>query len=408
MRRLDRWKKTLLLALAVASCEWMGAQTATILPAPVEMTMQEGYFRLMDGMTICAEKDELHPVADYFAEAMKEMSGVTLKQVDTDVKKADIRLKISKDLSPEAYRLTVDADGVSVEAGGSAGAFYALQSVRLAIQPQDKTGIPRMYVADRPRFGYRGLMVDVSRYFVGKEELMKIIDCMSVLKLNKLHLHLTDDNGWRLEIKKYPRLTSVGAWRVNQTDRPFPDRRNPEPGEPTPIGGYYTQEDMKEIIRYAAGRCIEIIPEIDMPGHSNAALAAYPELACPSVDKHICVVPGMGQGSGNIIFCAGNEETFRFLEGVIDEVAELFPSHYIHLGGDEAWKEYWKKCPRCADRMKQEGITHIEELQSYFMRRMSKYVQSKGKQVMGWDELTNTPCPTGQSSLAGRAWVMRP
>ena len=140
---------------------------------------------------------------------------------------------------------------------------------------------------------------------------------------------------------------------MNQTDRPFPDRRNPEPGEPTPIGGYYTQEDMKEIIRYAAGRCIEIIPEIDMPGHSNAALAAYPELACPSVDKHICVVPGMGQGSGNIIFCAGNEEAFRFLEGVIDEVAELFPSHYIHLGGDEAWKEYWKKCPRCADRMKQ-------------------------------------------------------
>ena len=211
MRRLDRWKKTLLLALAVASCEWMGAQTATILPAPVEMTMQEGYFRLADGMTICAEKDELHPVADYFAEAMKEMSGVTLKQVDTDGKKADIRLKISKDLSPEAYRLMVDADGVSVEAGGPAGAFYALQSVRLAIQPQDKTGIPRMYVADRPRFGYRGLMVDVSRYFVGKEELMKIIDCMSVLKLNKLHLHLTDDNGWRLEIKKYPRLTSVGA-----------------------------------------------------------------------------------------------------------------------------------------------------------------------------------------------------
>lgn len=152
---------------------------------------------------------------------------------------------------------------------------------------------------------------------------------------------------------------------------------------------------MKEIIRYAAGRCIEIIPEIDMPGHSNAALAAYPELACPSVDKHICVVPGMGQGSGNIIFCAGNEETFRFLEGVIDEVAELFPSHYIHLGGDEAWKEYWKKCPRCADRMKQEGITHIEELQSYFMRRMSKYVQSKGKQVMGWDELTNSTLPDG-------------
>lgn len=187
----------------------------------------------------------------------------------------------------------------------------------------------------------------------------------------------------------------MGAWRVNQTDRPFPDRRNPEPGEPTPIGGYYTQEDMKEIIRYAAGRCIEIIPEIDMPGHSNAALATYPELACPSVDKHICVVPGMGQGSGNIIFCAGNEETFRFLEGVIDEVAELFPSHYIHLGGDEAWKEYWKKCPRCTDRMKQEGITHIEELQSYFMRRMSKYVQSKGKQVMGWDELTNSTLPDG-------------
>lgn len=254
--------------------------------------------------------------------------------------------------------------------------------------------IPVMTVNDRPRFGYRGLMIDVSRYFMPKHNLLKIIDVASFLKINKIHLHLVDDNGWRLEIKKYPRLTQVGAWRVKR-DEPFPNRRNQEEGEPVSVGGYYTQNDMREIIRFAALRQIEIIPEIEMPAHTNSSLAAYPELACPVVDRFIGVLPGIGGKNSEIVYCAGNDSVFSFLEDVIDEVSELFPSKYIHLGGDEASKVNWAKCPKCRARMEAEHIEHTEELQSYFMTRMSNYVRSKGKEVMGWDELTNSTLPEG-------------
>ena len=207
-------------------------------------------------------------------------------------------------------------------------------------------------------------------------------------------MHLVDDNGWRLEIKKYPRLTQVGAWRVKR-DEPFPNRRNQEEGEPVSVGGYYTQNDMREIIRFAALRQIEIIPEIEMPAHTNSSLAAYPELACPVVDRFIGVLPGIGGKNSEIVYCAGNDSVFSFLKDVIDEVSELFPSKYIHLGGDEASKVNWAKCPKCRARMEAEHIEHTEELQSYFMTRMSNYVRSKGKEVMGWDELTNSTLPEG-------------
>ena len=237
-------------------------------------------------------------------------------------------------------------------------------------------------------------MIDVSRYFMPKHNLLKIIDAASFLKINKIHLHLVDDNGWRLEIKKYPRLTQVGAWRVKR-DEPFPNRRNQEEGEPVSVGGYYTQNDMREIIRFAALRQIEIIPEIEMPAHTNSSLAAYPELACPVVDRFIGVLPGIGGKNSEIVYCAGNDSVFSFLKDVIDEVSELFPSKYIHLGGDEASKVNWAKCPKCRARMEAEHIEHTEELQSYFMTRMSNYVRSKGKEVMGWDELTNSTLPEG-------------
>lgn len=172
--------------------------------------------------------------------------------------------------------------------------------------------------------------------------MIRMIDCISMLKINRLHLHLTDDNGWRLEIKKYPRLTEVGAWKVDRQNLPFPDRRNPKKGEPATVGGFYTQEDMKEIIRYAAERQVEIIPEIDIPAHSNAALASYPEYACPVVKDFIGVLPGLGGKNAEIIFCAGNDKTFTFLQDILDEVIALFPSRYINLGGDEAAKTNWK------------------------------------------------------------------
>ena len=233
-------------------------------------------------------------------------------------------------------------------------------------------------------------MLDVARFFIPKENVLRIIDCMAMLKINTLHFHLTDDNGWRLEIKKYPRLTETGAWRVNRMDVPFYFRRNPEPGEPTPIGGFYTQEDVKEMVAYAAERQIEIIPEIDMPAHSNAALAAYPELTCPIVKSYIGVIPGLGGGNSGVIYCAGKDSAFTFLQNVLDEVMALFPSRYIHLGGDEAQKGYWEKCPLCQARMKNEHLDNEEDLQGYFMKRMSDYVCSKGRKVIGWDELTNS------------------
>ena len=236
-------------------------------------------------------------------------------------------------------------------------------------------------------------MLDVARYFLPKEEVLRMIDCIALLKINRLHLHLSDDNGWRLEIKKYPRLTEVGAWRVDRGALTFPERRNPQPDEPTPVGGFYTQDEMKEIIRYAAERQIEVIPEIDIPAHSNAALAAYPEYACPVVKEFIGVLPGLGGRNSEIIFCAGNDRTYAFLQDILDEVIALFPSRYVHLGGDEATKTNWQKCPLCQARIRREHLTDTEALQGYFMGRMADYMRSKGKEVIGWDELTNSKLP---------------
>ena len=373
-----------------------------IVPRPVEAVAVAGTFHITSSTVVSVGDEGLKPLAEYFGSLFVRPAGFSLKVCVGG--HGNIRLERVDDLSAEAYRLHVDSNGVLIEAGGYAGGFYALQTLRLALPAAIESFspvegvewmIPAMHVVDSPRFAYRGLMLDVSRYFIPKENVLQIIDCMAMLKLNKLHLHLTDDNGWRLEIKRYPRLTEVGSRRVNRNDVPFPARRNPLPGEPASVGGYYTQDDMREIIAYAQARQVEIIPEIDMPAHSNAALAAYPELACPVVDKYIGVLPGLGGDHADIIYCAGNEQTFHFLEGVIDEVAALFPSKYIHLGGDEAWKTYWKKCPLCQQRMKDENLPDEEELQSYFMRRMSRYVQDKGKEVMGWDELTNGTLPEG-------------
>lgn len=302
-------------------------------------------------------------------------------------------------LAPEAYTLDVAPEGVTVHAADRSGFFYAEQTLRQLL-PADPASagpvrIPSLHIEDAPRFAYRGLLLDPSRYFIPKEEVLKIIDVMSMLKLNKLHLHLTDDNGWRVEIRKYPRLTEVGAWRVDRPDTPFPARRNPQPGEPTPVGGFYTQEDIREIVAFAAERCVEVIPEIDMPAHANAALAAYPELACPVVDKFIGVLPGIGGDHADIIFCAGNDNVFTFLRDVLDEVLDLFPSRHIHLGGDEAWKTHWKICPLCQERIRNEHLADEEDLQGWFMAQLCDYVRGKGREVIGWDELTNSKLPEG-------------
>lgn len=389
------------LMLGLSGCSSVKTQRdIAIVPTPLSMEKGTGSFTFGPNTVITVPTEEQKPVAGLFASLFTRSAGFTPKvQVGTE---GDVCLELDKNLPEDAYEMQVSSGQIRVKASDSKGLFYGLQNLRLLLPPAIESStaqdtvewtVPEMTVKDAPRFGYRGFMLDVSRYFLPKEELLRMIDCMALLKLNRLHLHLTDDNGWRLEIKKYPKLTEVGAWKVDRQHLPFPERRNPKRGEPATVGGYYTQADMKEIIAYAADRQIEIIPEIDIPAHSNAALASYPEYACPVVKDFIGVIPGLGGKNAEIIFCGGNEKTYEFLQDVLDEVIALFPSRYIHLGGDEATKTNWKKCPLCQARIREEHLADEEALQGYFMGRMSDYVRSKGKEVMGWDELTNSKLP---------------
>ena len=372
-----------------------------LVPRPAQMVPGSGNY-LFSGKTVFAvENEEQAEVARGFIALFTRAAGFTPKlTVGDDAEKGNVRFQTDATLKSEAYTLEVSPKEIIIEASDAKGFFYALQTIRqllpAAIEKEEvadkkvKWSIPAVSIQDEPRFGYRALLLDAARYFIPKENVLRIIDCMAMLKINTLHFHLTDDNGWRVEIKKYPRLTEVGAWRVDRTGLPFPARRNPEPGEPTPVGGFYTQEDIKEMVAYAAERQIEVVPEIDVPAHSNSALAAYPHFACPVVKEYIGVLPGLGGRNSEIIYCAGNDSVYTFLQDVMDEIMALFPSRYIHIGGDEARKTYWEKCPLCQARMKKEKLANEEDLQGYFMKRMSEYVRGKGREVIGWDELTNS------------------
>jgi len=370
----------------------------SIVPCPAQITPGSGNYLFSDKTVFVVENEGQAETVKGFIALFSNSAGFT-PQLNIGGK-GNILLITDPSLKSEAYSLNVSPKEIIINASDIKGFFYALQTIRQLLPASIERGslsdekiewsIPAVSIQDEPRFEYRALLLDASRFFIPKENVLRIIDCMAMLKINTLHFHLTDDNGWRIEIKKYPRLTEVGAWRVDRQDMPFPARRNPKQGEPTPVGGFYTQQDIKEMVAYAAERQIEIVPEIDMPAHSNAALTAYPELACPTVKEYIGVLPGLGGRNSEIIFCAGNDSVFTFLQNVMDEVMELFPSRYIHIGGDEATKTHWKKCPLCQTRMKKENLANEEDLQGYFMKRMSDYVRSKGREVIGWDELTNS------------------
>lgn len=375
----------------------------SVVPCPELVTPGAGKFIFSAKTDFAVENEEQAEIARCFTDLFARAAGFT-PRVKVGEKKGKVSFLTDTSLKSEAYCLEVTPKRITVKASDGKGFFYALQTLRQLLpasiereEPGKDTewAVPAVSVSDAPRFAYRGLMVDVARFFTPKENLLRIIDCAAMLKINTLHLHLVDDNGWRIEIKKYPLLTEIGSRRVERPGKSFPERRNARQGEPTVEKGFYTQDDIREIVAYAGRRRMEVIPEIEMPAHSNAALAAYPLLACPVVDKFIGVLPGLGGNHADVIFCAGNDSVFTFLQGVIDEVVELFPSRYIHLGGDEAWKTHWKECPLCQARMQREGLEDEEALQGYFMARMSRYVQSKGKEVMGWDELTNTKIPDG-------------
>ena len=387
-------------------------QPFSLVPCPVSLVPGTGNFHFSAKTSFAVENKGQAEQVRQFTELLTRAAGFT-PRIKVDSRKGDVCLVTDVTLKSEAYKLEITAKKITIRASDLQGFYYALQSIRQllpsAIESEQVTEnvdwtVPALTITDQPRFGYRGLLVDVARFFSPKENLLRIIDCMAMLKLNKLHLHLVDDNGWRIEIKKYPLLTEIGSCRVDRPGKTFPERRNPRQGEPTVEKGFYTQDEIHEIVRYAQERHIEVIPEIEMPAHSNAALAAYPLLSCPVVDKFIGVLPGLGGNHADVIFCAGNDSVFTFLQDILDEVLELFPSKYIHLGGDEARKTHWEECPLCQARMKAENLENTEELQGYFMARVARYVQNKGREVIGWDELTNARIPEGSIILGWQGY----
>ena len=296
---------------------------------------------------------------------------------------------VKKGISPEGYELTITPKGVKIKASAEAGAFYARQTLAQITRDGSVKQIECCKITDAPRFPYRGLHVDVSRHFRSLDFLKKQIDAMAMFKMNRMHMHLTDGAGWRMQIDAYPRLTSFAAWRSQKTWKAWwnGDRQYIQEGQENAHGGYYTKDQMRELIEYAHAHHIEVIPEIEMPSHSVEVLAAYPELGCS------------GEPYKDFDFCVGNEAVFTFLEAVLSEVIEVFPSKYIHIGGDEAGKQNWKTCPKCQALMQAQGMKDVDELQSYMIRRIERFVNSKGRRIIGWDEIL-------QGGLAPDATVM--
>lgn len=293
-------------------------------------------------------------------------------------------------LGKEGYQLSITPEGVVLRAPKPAGLFYAAQSLRQLLPLSGEMRLPAVEITDQPRFPWRGLMLDVGRHIFPIEFIFRLIDVMALQKLNVLHWHLTEDQGWRIEIQRYPRLTETGAWR---SASPLPADRKTLDG--IPYGGFFTQEQVKQVVAYAASRFITVVPEIEMPGHAMAALASYPELGCTGGPYQVRTFWGVEDD----VFCAGNEQVFTFLENVLDEVLALFPSEFIHIGGDECPKVRWEKCPKCQETIRKNGLEDEHELQSYFIRRIEEYLNRKGRRLIGWDEIL-------EGGLAPNATVM--
>ncbi len=292
-------------------------------------------------------------------------------------------------LGEEGYELSVTPQGVTLRAPKPAGLFYGVQTLRQLLLPGGKS-FPVVEIEDQPRFAWRGLMLDVCRHYFPLEFVLRLIDAMALHKLNVLHWHLTDDQGWRIEIKRYPRLAEVGSRR---SASPFPADRHSQDG--VPYGGFFTQEQVKQVVAYAAERFIRVVPEIEMPGHAMGALASYPELGCTGGPYQVRTFWGIEKD----VFCAGNEQVYTFLENVLDEVLDLFPSQFIHIGGDECPKERWETCPKCQEAIQKNGLQDPHELQSHFVRRIEAYLNRKGRRLIGWDEIL-------EGGLAPNATVM--
>jgi len=393
-----------------------------LIPEPVSMTRtnETGSFILPGSLTIIVpQNEEVKKIAGQFSSQVSAATGykVAVKQGNTATPKS-IFLALSADntIPDEGYRLKVTTNGVTLTAKKPAGIFYGIQTLLQLLPPAithkmpsglKEWGLPLVTIEDHPRFGWRGLMLDVARHFFTVAEVKDYIDQMVKYKFNLLHLHLTDDQGWRLQIKSLPKLTEVGAWRVERTGS-FGTFPKPQPGEKASYGGFYTHDDIKELVSYAAERFVNILPEIDVPGHSLAALAAYPELSCTPGEYYVSpgdrfmIWPGGGQhfyGTIDNTICPALEKNFEFLDKVFTEVAQLFPFGYIHMGGDETARNFWEKSEPIKALMKKENLKDLDAVQSYFVKRVEKIINSKGKKMIGWDEIL-------EGGLAPNAAVM--
>lgn len=379
-----------------------------IIPKPVELKLETGGFQFTKNTQFVVVAPNQKAISEILLNKFKTAAGWTLNITETTPSKNYVQFVTDKELADEAYKLEVTSDYVHITASNQSGFIYGIETIRqllpVAIESSEIVTntnwvIPNVKIYDEPRFKWRGLMLDVSRHFFEKEYIKQTIDRLAYLKMNTLHLHLVDDQGWRIEIKKYPKLTQVGAFRVDQEEKPWDGRYTPSLDEKATYGGFYTQDDIKEIVTYAESKGITVVPEIEMPAHVTSAIASYPELSC--LEKPVAV-PSGGLWPITDIYCAGKESTFEFLENVLSEVMELFPSKYIHIGGDEATKTNWKTCNHCQTRIKNEKLKSPEELQSYFIKRMERYISSKGRVLMGWDEILEGGLAPGATVMSWR------
>jgi hexosaminidase len=403
------------------------AQTSSslsIIPWPVSVRQTPGTFTVGSNLFIdvSAKNPAALKVADLLSRALRLPTGYEIPVGGKPANRPFISLvlleKGSKDLGEEGYNLSVDPKKIIISANRPAGLFYGVQTL-LQLLPKEiesKTSrknlvwtIPVVEITDYPRFHWRGLLFDVVRHWFTKQEVKQFIDEMAKYKYNLLHLHLTDDQGWRIEIKSLPNLTKVGAWRAPRTGK-WGTFSRPTAEEPKTYGGFYTQEDMKDIIQYAKERFIDILPEIDVPGHSMAAIASYPELSCNkgeyqvnTGDKFMNWFPG-GKFEAMIdnTICPANENVYPFLDKVFTEIAQIFPFPYIHMGGDECAKNFWEKNDTIKALMKKEGLKTMDDVQSYFVKKVEKIILSKGKKMIGWDEILEGGLPPEASVMSWR------
>ena len=393
----------------------------SIIPQPAALHPESGFF-VVDHNTIVVGTDALQAETELLTQMLDRASGFSIAHKIGEAKETRNKIILSLDKTmthPEGYILNVSTNEIEITAKNPAGILYGIQSLRQLLPAESelksikKLQIPAVVIEDHPRYAYRGMHLDVSRHFFPVTFIKKYIDLLALHKMNRFHWHLTDDQGWRIEIKKYPKLTEIGGFRSGTVigNRPYNGNDN------TRYGGFYSQEEVRDVVAYAARMHIIVIPEIELPGHASAAIAAYPFLSCfpdePTVIPEDIISNGGKQlqengtpkitqetwGVFNDVFCAGDDTTFDFLEDVLDEVIPLFPSEYIHIGGDECPKENWKRCPACQKRMQELSLADEHELQSYFIQRIEKYLNGKGKNIIGWDEIL-------EGGLAPNATVM--